>query len=581
MMLIPDAQTDRAAYVIDRSQIAETLTGAIELNPQGRRRQLPLRTYLIGAYLSIEERGSFKNTAIYEVLTVGLSHPKQYELGVRFIDRDGTVTTIGKSKLDYLSRTLPRHLAYTPNAAARWDLDIDQVEMERRRDLLQRAINDLLGASIATDGGSWYALDGSGAWSWGRAKQTINDDTDIRTLEDAPTDRVPDTTFDDPATDEDDDDVDGFVNQVLDDDAAQTSRRKPATSHDPDAAIGSKTSKAGRRESYYGYVLDAAIRITPPGETKQPVVLERMVVSPASTDVVAPSLTMLDSLAATGTGVSDIVVDRHYSYKRVDRWADELRKRQIEQHFDLRSDEQGFKDINGMRLVAGWMHCPATPDRLADIPRPGFNASRSDRDEFTKRITERETWALDRHERVNDTGRSRWMCPAIAGKLGCPLREGTVDTAESAGLPIVSDPPDPATAPSCCTNASGIVSDRSDATRKHQQPYYWGTEQWQQAYDLRTYVEGLFGSLKNPDTEDVRRGFTKFVGLPMMSLGLALAAAVCNVRHQRNFWTNTPDQPDHPLLTPDPDFNGWRELTQEECDQADQEHVDTAERLAA
>ena len=37
----------------------------------------------------------------------------------------------------------------------------------------------------------------------------------------------------------------------------------------------------------------------------------------------------------------------------------------------------------------------------------------------------------------------------------------------------------------------------------------------------------------------------------MISLGLTLAAAVCNVRHQRRFWEGRDDRPDHPLLTPD------------------------------
>lgn len=171
------------------------------------------------------------------------------------------------------------------------------------------------------------------------------------------------------------------------------------------------------------------------------------------------------------------------------------------------------------------------------------------------------------HERVNANGRSRWTCPAIAGSRGCPLRPGTVEVAKRHGLPIVDTPPDVATAPKCCTNASGIVSDSTEVTRKHQQPYYWGSDEWLVAYDLRTYVEGFFGSLKNPDTEGVRRGFTKFVGLPMTSLGLTLAAAVCNVRHQRRFWEDDPTRPDHPLLAPEPTFHGWRELTVDELDE--------------
>lgn len=199
-------------------------------------------------------------------------------------------------------------------------------------------------------------------------------------------------------------------------------------------------------------------------------------------------------------------------------------------------------DVNGMRMAAGWLHCPSTPDRLADIPWPGPGASRADRDRFTPRIAERQHYAMDRHERTNHNGRSRWMCPAMAGKLGCPLRDGTVEIARQAGLPLISDPPDPATAPACCTNTSGIVAARVEELRKHDQPHYCGSDAWKQAYDRRTYVEGLFGSIKNSDTsESATRGFIKYRGLPMISLGLTLAAA--SIRHQRKHYHDRPDAP--------------------------------------
>lgn len=542
MLLITNEQVDRAAHIIDTGQVAQLLARAIAFKPQGRPRRLTLRTWLIGAYLAIENDASFKNTTIHTVLTRAISREKQAELGVRYTTASGREQVIGKDKVDYISRWLPKRLAYTTAAAQRWDLDIDHAEMRRRQDGLDRALTSLLQASLATEGGSWYALDGSGTWSWGRSKYRVEDADDVRTHETVTDDTVLDGATDLPPTE-------------------TSTCRKVRGNHDPEAAIGSKTSKSGRRESFYGFMLDAAIRVSGPDEPAQPVVVERLQLSPASTDVVDPTLKMLDSLLETPGGVTDVCVDRHYSYKRVERWADELRKRGISQHFDLRSDEQGFRDVNGMRLAAGWMHCPATPDELGTINRPPPGAPIDTREEFARRIEQRRSWAMDRHERVNRKGRSRWTCPAVAGSRGCPLRPGTVEVAREAGLPIVQQPPAAETAPKCCTNASGIVSDNSDEMRKHQQPHYWGSPEWKIAYDLRTYVEGMFGSLKNPDTEGVRRGFTKFVGLVMVSLGLTLAAAAANVRHQRKFWEDRSDRPDHPLLTPDPTFHGWAALT--------------------
>jgi hypothetical protein len=79
----------------------------------------------------------------------------------------------------------------------------------------------------------------------------------------------------------------------------------------------------------------------------------------------------------------------------------------------------------------------------------------------------------------------------------------------------------------------------------------------------------LFGSLQNPDTEDLHRGATRFVGLPLVSMSVALAVAATNIRHQRKWWADHVDKPDHPLLREDPQSLGWVELTQEQLDALD------------
>ncbi|MFP5309590.1 MAG: hypothetical protein ACLGIR_08430 [Actinomycetes bacterium] len=112
-------------------------------------------------------------------------------------------------------------------------------------------------------------------------------------------------------------------------------------------------------------------------------------------------------------------------------------------------------------------------------------------------------------------------------------------------------------------------------------PPYWASPEWRDVYDLRTYVEGYFGSLKNPNTEGVRRGYSQFVGLPMVSLGIALAAAVCNVRHQRKFYADRDDLHDHPLLTPDPAPRPVRELTDAEIEEHDRQHATQTDGEAA
>jgi hypothetical protein len=93
---------------------------------------------------------------------------------------------------------------------------------------------------------------------------------------------------------------------------------------------------------------------------ERPLLTERLVVTPASADVVAPALGIFDRLTA----------DRAWSYKLAERWADELRARGIEAVLDLHANNYGVRDADGIRIVAGAPHCPSLPDDLVDIRQP-------------------------------------------------------------------------------------------------------------------------------------------------------------------------------------------------------------------
>lgn len=588
MHTVPDAQVDRAIHIVDDGNLAKLLEDAVDLAPQGRPRRLTMRTWLVGCFLAVEVNGSFKTTTIHEVLTSSTSIDKRYELGVRYEDKKGDVRQISKSKFDYVPRMLRTKLACTPTSVAKYELDVDGSEQARRRKAIERLSDALLSASIVEPGTGWYALDGSGTWSWGRAKWKIKSDRDVRAEEDVhdpPDDveRVRDEVADEflESTPDATDDADEHGAETETHAEPSSSRRSWQEHHDPDARIGVKTAKMAGREFYYGYVMDAAIQVRQPGQPSRPVVVERLRLSPANADVVAPSLDILDSLLEDHGNVTDIVVDRHYSHKDVNRWADELVARGIDQHFDMRKDDQGFTDHDGMKLTAGWMHCPVTPDELKEVPRPGPGAPPSEVKAFRDKTAERFSWAMDRHTAINEKGRTRWTCPAVAGKRGCSLRPATEQIARENGLPIVSNPPADAESLACCSNASGVATATGGRVRKHQQPHYWGTDKWQEAYDLRTYVEGAFGSFKNRDTEDISRGYTKFVGLPMMTLALTFAAAVCNVRHQRNHWADRDDRPDHPLVQPEPAVQAWAPLTDDQVAELDRRHAGNTDEEVA
>ena len=171
--------------------------------------------------------------------------------------------------------------------------------------------------------------------------------------------------------------------------------------------------------------------------------------TPADEDVVDVGLSLLDRLT---TPANVLIADRHYQYKAVERWRDQLVERGIEQIFDLRADQHGFTELNPTRWAAGWPHCPATPDHYGTIARSAPNAAKKDKETFRRRINLRQQYAFRRVTSPDADGTARWECPAVAGSIGCPLRPGSVEAHMELGGTIIDNPPDRHSPdfPTCC-----------------------------------------------------------------------------------------------------------------------------------
>ncbi len=321
------------------------------------------------------------------------------------------------------------------------------------------------------------------------------------------------------------------------------------TSYERDGAYGVKTRKDGGRQSYYGFELHALVRVPDRGgdPNLEANLIERLDVTPANTDVVDTSLALIEGVIASGVDFKELLADRHYSYKKPERWAKKLTALHVEQVVDLHERDQGFRDYNGAKLAAGWLHCPATPKEMGTILHPGPSATPEQKERFVAKIEERQPYALSR---ITREPVPRFMCPALAGKVGCPLREGTVRVAIEGGLPLIANPPNVATAPKCCTQKTVTLGE--DGQRKIWQRDYWGCLDWVLSNNRRTYVEGAFGNMKNSSTENLTRGIFRITGLARVTLCLGLVAAVHNVRQQRNWQAKHGlGNPQHPLFTPD------------------------------
>jgi hypothetical protein len=580
-------------YIVDHENAGQKLQDGLRLDARGRKSTFNARLFLIGGLLCVQHKRNAVLADIYRILTQEIDREWQVKLGIR--DTPWGKPTFSAQAIERFSARLSERLEYGLGSAPP-SPEMDDTERERRRVVIAQVLQAMLDATLVPRSFSAHALDTSAFWAWGRAKRTppkdlLARDAKIRELgvdESELNDETPpdpaDTTP--PAEDPpagtatraavpghdrpDGPAAEGAPAAITGDDATKTEEERP---YEPDGQWSVKTTKDGGRESVFGFDLHALVNAPDLDEDPdlEPVLVSRFDITPAGQDIVATSLRLIDASIAAGVSVKELLADRHYSYKLPERWAIPLTERGIEQVVALHKNDLGFRDYNGAKLAAGWLHCPRTPDFLGDIPQLGPNATPEQIKEFNNLINQRRAYAF---RRVTVKGRYRFECPGHAGTVGCDRVPGSVDIAIVGNLPVITAPPDDATAPKWCTQDT--VELRPDGQRKIWQKEYWGSPRWIKSFNRRTYVEGAFGNIKNPSTENLCRGFFRVTGLAKVTLLVGLALVAHNARQLRNWHERTGNgDENHPLLQPDSEtlllhvspaeyaaFQAWRALQQ-------------------
>jgi hypothetical protein len=498
-----------------------------------------IRLLLIGLLLSIDELKSATISSAYLALTKKMDLRDQLRLKIKtgpgkddFIDRD---------RLYYAAEFLTSRLAYGASVAA----EIGEDEVARRRDAVLRASNALLNyTSEATDvDDSRLAIDATAIWAWARGpyypRPTV---AEIEAQEDplirAKLQKLRDGSG---ATD----DLDG---------AHVTTDEERIVGLDLDAAWSGATAKNGGTKRFYGYFAHLIAAIPDARRRDDPVatapIVRRVELLRSTEDVVDVSFRMIDSLP---TFPKELLGDRHYSYKEFARWAQPLLRRGVRQVLDLRSDDHKAITLPEGIFVDGFGHCPAMPRELLGMHRPGIFARRAEHEQSQREKAERERYAHGVLNLMDSEGRTKLRCPARQFKVGCPLYPPSMAVAAENALPIVNadllELESGEEPPRCCTQDSFRIT-LPEPVAKLNQTNYWGTEAWYHAFSGRTYVEGVFGNIKNPRTENLSRGSIQKTGIVWSQLIVTLMCTTYNVRiirerHARigNEWTG------HPLLT--------------------------------
>lgn len=538
-MKVGRSQFDRMVAAVQRSGVDKALEEILRSGRGGRPRATRMDVYIAAMIMTMITGNKLTLVNIHDLLTKGLPHSAQVAYGIRWT-RNGV-----QGGYTYKQITYP--LAAVKEKLSREGDTDDETLQELMDMILSTSLPSHLPPMAA------LALDATGIQSWGRGKTTRrnaelpDDDTINAEGDDAP--------------------------------AVLKAANDSLCSVDKEGRWGYRTKTySNGSSSVFGYNMISIVGIPAVGDGTDlaPVLTQGLMVRPANAGVVEPGLALLDQYRADSASFWEVLDDRAWSYAIPQDWAYPLRDRHIEQVLDLHPNDHGARDFEGIRMVDGWPHCPSMPDDLILIPRParfsvGEMRKNPTRDqvrqhaastealaEFRARIAERQTWAFRRVAGPNPSGRERFECPAQAGKricASCPLSQ-----MYDAGTPTVENPPTGAGTPKCCTQRTVTVP--GDVTPKIRQRLYWGSDEWITSFNRRTYVEGSYGNMKNPNTENITRGWCCVVGLVKTSLLLAAAVAATNIRLLRRWAERTGDITD-PMSIPDPEYQPWEETDED------------------
>jgi hypothetical protein len=124
----------------------------------------------------------------------------------------------------------------------------------------------------------------------------------------------------------------------------------------------------------------------------------------------------------------------------------------------------------------------------------------------------------------DEEGYRRLACPAVRGKLRCPLRQQSMTLSHE--RPTVLGPPEHK--PVCCEQQTITVA--PSVAAKTRQKHDYPSPAHRRSYARRSAAERTFSRLFDPASNDIARGWCCLAGLTANALMLACVFVVSNIR---------------------------------------------------
>jgi hypothetical protein len=307
---------------------------------------------------------------------------------------------------------------------------------------------------------------------------------------------------------------------------------------DPEAHWGHRSGGGpGQKDDmFFGYYLSAATMIREDGGAPVPELASAITLTSCAHDPPQAAVAMLQRRHQRTAPLGDIVCDSGYAHRTPGHLMAPLRALGARLVMDLHPSDRGPRGTHqGAILANGNLFCPCTTRALLDVGPLARGASPEEVEAHNIQTAEVARYKLGRITADDPDGYHRVECPAVAGKLRCPLRPESM--ALDHDRPEVLTPPEHP--PTCCTQAT--ISVPASVNAKTAQKHDYPGPAWRRSYGRRTAVERTFSTVKDPATNNIGRGWCRVMGLSAISLFVVAVFVVRNCRVVDAFEARTAD----------------------------------------
>ena len=296
---------------------------------------------------------------------------------------------------------------------------------------------------------------------------------------------------------------------------------------DPEASWGHRSGGGPGQDSelFFGYYASAATTMRDENGPSVPELARRMTACSCRHDPARALVPVLTAMPAHGIALGDILADSGYAHRDAEAWALPLRASGAELIQDLHPNDRGPRGTHHGAIIAnGNLYCPATPRALLELGPLARDATPDQAAAHDQQTAETARYKLGKITSDDADGYHRVMCPAVMGKIRCPLRLQSM-TLDRGRPEILAPPQHP---PACCTQQTITVPPGTCAktAQKHDYP----SAAHRKSYARRTGAERTFSTVKDPATSNIARGWTQLMGLTPITLWLTCLLVVRNQR---------------------------------------------------